>query len=152
MYTRTDRHRGTPGLGSRLYSLDTTDPSAGWVRLPDTPGTPRRGHAFSSIGTDLYVIGGAVTQGTPPLTGLSSRARTRTCPGPQCITSTTVDSYKYSTLSKTWTRLADLPISSGNFQTNGQGGFMDRYILLIGGAQYPTVSARPALSCQRLRL
>lgn len=32
-----------------------------------------------------------------------------------------------------------MPISSGNFQTNGQYSFKDRYVILIGGYQQGTV-------------
>jgi hypothetical protein len=74
------------------------------------------GLTLQPMATDeLFVIGGAVTQGNPPLldpesgsgsaaserlphSGLGGaskyggRAGTATCPGPLCITSTTVDS------------------------------------------------------------
>ena len=50
---------------------------------------------------------------------------------------TLTDNWKYDPASKKWWRLADLPVASGNFQTNGpMTAFEDRYIILIGGYQY----------------
>ena len=46
---------------------------------------------------------------------------------------TLVDNWRYDPAAAEWTRLADLPVASGNFQTNGpMTAFQDRYIILIG--------------------
>lgn len=121
-YVLHDRHGGIPNQGARMYKLDTLKPfEKGWQRLADLPGVPRWVHAVSSVVGELYVIGGALTddQGT---------------------THTVVDNWKYSPQTSNWSRLADLPISSGNFQTNGEGAFLDRYILLVGGYQYSDIA------------
>ena len=44
-----------------------------------------------------------------------------------------------------WTRLPDLPLSSGNFQTNGRNAFKDRYIILIGGSVHMHTHAHAIL-------
>ena len=119
-YTFADRHGENAGLGKRLFVLDTTDLAAGWARLPDTPGSPRYVHALSPAGRALYVLGGAVPNG-----------------------SSVVDNWRYDTEGRTWTRLADLPVSSGNFQTNGASSYLDRYVLLVGGYQYGSVYRFP---------
>ena len=47
---------------------------------------------------------------------------------------TVVDNWRYNPQTNEWSRLADRPVASGNFQTNGpMSAFRDRYIILIGG-------------------
>jgi hypothetical protein len=117
-----DCRGGTAGLGKRLYVYDTADPSAKWERLPDNPGPPRANAALSSLNGSLYLIGG---MSFVPTTANKTAARTL------------IDNWRYDTTKSKWTRLVDLPIASGNFQTNGpQSSFLDRYIILIGGYQY----------------
>ncbi len=120
-HTDSDRAGGTPGLGARLLWLDTEDLQAGWRELAQCPGTPRWVHACAAVGGKVYVIGGA--------TGDDNAA------GTYC---TVVDNWCYDPATDTWERLADTPISSGNFPA-GQIVFRDRYIILIGGCQYPLV-------------
>jgi len=108
----TNREGGNPGLGSHLLILDLANLAAGWVRGSDMPGSPRWCHSVTAVQGSIYVIGGATSN------------------------STVVDNWKYEPMASQWTRLPDLPISSGNFQTNGNNAFLDRYIILIGGYQY----------------
>ena len=100
-YVMNDRYGNVPNMGARMYTLDTLQPDKGWERLEDMPGVPRWVHSVSSINGEIYVIGGALTD---------DKGKTHSV----------VDNWKYSPGSKTWSRLADLPISSGNFQTNGE--------------------------------
>lgn len=108
--------------------LDTLNLSAGWRRLPDLPGSPRFIHSFSPVmgGTKLLVIGGATANA-----------------------STVIDNWSYDVATEAWEGLPDLPISSGNFQTNGATSFLDRYVLLAGGHQNP--HERPVAAAARLR-
>ena len=101
--------------GKQLFCLDTQDPSAGWTQLPDLPSTGRWIASVSAIGSDIVVIGGA--------TGTN----------PQHRITTLVDNWKYDTTARAWTRLADLPIASGNFGSDSV--WNDRFIILIGGFQ-----------------
>lgn len=89
-YVFADRAGGNVGLGRRLLVLDTKNTTGGWRRLPDldAEGAPRFVHAFSSVGSQLLVIGGAVSNG-----------------------SSVVDNWAFDTAMETWERLPDLPIS-----------------------------------------
>jgi hypothetical protein len=50
-------------------------------------------------------------------------------------------------------RLADLPVASGNFQTNGaMTSFEDRYIVLIGGYQYADTCGAAAAACRSMHV
>jgi len=116
-YTRTDRAGKTERLGARLVVIDTKNTEAGFRRLADLPGTPRWVHGTAAVGGKIYVIGGA--------TGSPYR--------------TVVDNWVYDPAGDRWRRIRDLPISSGNFPS-GRIAFKDRYILLVGGYQYPEVA------------
>ena len=135
-FTYTDRDGGNRGLGAHLLVLDTNRLKAGWRYLPDCPGTPRWVHAMAAVGGSIYVIGGA-TAGAPP------RVRPTHPPGaaedkdhPYC---TVVDNWRYGPARDRWSRLRDLPISSGNFP-GGQVVFRSRYLVLVGGYQYARVA------------
>lgn len=117
-YTTTDRTGGNVGLGNHLLVLDTQDLSAGWRRLSDCPGTHRFVHAAAAVDGNVFVLGGA-TGGSP------------TC--------TVVDNWRYDPAGAEWTRLADLPISSGNFPRGSQLTYVGRFIVLPGGYQYSCV-------------
>ena len=119
-YTTTDRSKNEKRLGSRLLVIDTKDLAAGWKRLPECPGTPRWVAAMAAVGGRIYLIGGAT--GDIPNAGYC----------------TVVDNWMFDPASTRWTRLRDLPISSGNFYS-GDIVFGNRYILLTGGAQYKKV-------------
>ena len=51
---------------------------------------------------------------------------------------TVVDNWRYDPTADSWQRLADLPVSGGNFP-DGRIVFEDRYMFLVGGFQYPHV-------------
>ena len=121
-YNLNNRSGGIPRLGSRMFSLDTGNSSAVWVEQPQLPGPPRWVHSVTAVKDKIYVIGGGVTT-------------------PGGTTYTVVDSWVYDPTVAAWDRLPDLPVASGNFQTNGRGAFMDRYILLVGGYPYGGVYA-----------
>lgn len=116
----SDRHNNTPGLGKRLYCFDTANADNSWRRLPDLPSVGRWVQSVSAIGGDIFVIGGA------------------TGSNPHHKITTVVDNWKFDTSTKTWMQLSNLPVASGNF--NSDTVFMDRYILLIGGYQYTNVT------------
>ena len=120
---------GTPGLGKRLYVFDTAQAGAEWQRLPDCPGPPKANAALSSVGGALYAIGGmsfVPTTGSHKLSAM-----------------TLVDNWRYEPASRLWTRLVDLPVASGNFQTNGaRSSFEDRYIVLLGAGLLVTSTPR----------
>jgi hypothetical protein len=124
-FTANDRHGKTERLGARLSVIDTRDLSAGWKQLPPCPGTPRWVHAFAAVGDKLYVIGGA--------TGNVSQD------GKQYGYCTVVDNWMFDVATSQWMRLADLPISSGNFPRSSQIVFENRYLILPGGYQYAWV-------------
>lgn len=126
-YNFNDCNGGTPGLGKRLYEFDVNDEQGRWKRLPDNPGPPRANAALSSVRGSLFVIGG--------MTFAPVKAETRTRSTTSSMT--LVDNWRYDPGTAQWSRLADLPVASGNFQTNGpMTAFGDRYIILIGGYQY----------------
>ena len=120
-YTAGDRKGDVKRLGSRLLAFDTRKPTDGWKELPACPGTPRWVHAMAAVQGKLYVLGGA--------TGNDNPAKA------YC---TVVDNWRYDPKRAAWERLADLPVASGNFP-GGRIVFGDRYILLVGGAQYENV-------------
>ena len=124
-FTEEDRNGNTKRLGSRLLVFDTTKPADGWNELETCPGTPRWVHTMAALGDKLYIIGGAS----------GNFAKDGTNYG-YC---TIVDNWSYNVKAEKWERLADLPISSGNFPRSSQGVFQDRYILLPGGYQYSWV-------------
>ncbi len=115
-YTWNDRNGTNKNLGAHLLVLDINDMAAGWKQLPDCPGTPRWVHTMSAVNEKLYVIGGAT--GSPY--------------------GTAVDNWVFDTAGNKWSRLADLPVSSGNFPNGDNIVFQNRYIILVGGYQYGT--------------
>jgi len=118
--TNTDRNGKNEGLGKRFMVLDTRNPKSGWHRLPDCPGTPRCVFAMAAVGGKIYVIGGA---NMPP--------------GDEYLS--VVDNWVFDPKTNEWTRIKDLPISSGNFP-DGSIVYKDRYIILVGGFQYGRVA------------
>ncbi len=107
--------------GARLLVFDTREPQRGWQELPSCPGTPRWVPAMAAVKGEIYVLGGATGRDNPT--------------GHYC---TVVDNWKFDPARKAWTRLPDSPVSSGNFPT-GAIVYQHRFILLIGGGQYPHV-------------
>jgi len=117
-YTQTDRSGGMARLGARLVVYDLQSPAAGWTELPQCPGTPRFVHAVQAVDGKLYVIGGATGE----------------------VTRTVVDNWTYDPPAQKWTRLRDLPVSSGNFPKSSNLVYAGRYIVLPGGHQYDEVA------------
>ena len=124
-YTETDRGGGMPRLGARLLVIDTADTNAAWRELSPCPGTPRWVHTMAAHDGKLYVIGGA--------SGNFSQN------GTNYGYCTIVDNWSYDVATDEWSRLPDLPISSGNFPRSSGNVFRDRYIILPGGYQYSWV-------------
>lgn len=121
LYTNADRDANNARLGSRLLVLDTNKLDAGWQSLAACPGTPRMVQATATVGGSLYVIGGA--------TGNDNSTEGY---------ATVVDNWKYDPATNAWTRIRDMPVSTGNFPS-GSIVYDDRYVMLIGGAQYANV-------------
>jgi len=119
--TNSDCDGQVQRLGARLLVLDTDNLTAGWQELTSCPGTPRWVAGVAAVDDTIYVIGGASG---------NDNASDGYC--------TVVDNWSYDPATDTWTRLADLPISSGNFP-NGAIVFEDRYLVLVGGYQYANV-------------
>jgi N-acetylneuraminic acid mutarotase len=120
-YTATGRDGTNKRLGSRLLVLDTKNLAAGWKALPECPGTPRWVAAMAAVRGRIYLIGGAT--GDMPKVGYC----------------TVVDNWAFDPSTNGWSRLRDLPISSGNFP-GGSIVFRDRYLVLVGGGQYEKVA------------
>ena len=80
------------------------------MRLPDNPGPPRANAALSSVAGSLFLLGGMSF--VPNTTAAQSKSAR---PTPM----TTVDNWRYDPEQAAWHRLPDLPVASGNFQTNG---------------------------------
>ena len=125
-YTEADRAGGTPRLGARLLMIDTANLDAGWKLLPDCPGTPRFVHTAQAVAGRIYVIGGA--------TGDLVRD------GKNYGYCTVVDNWLFDPGAQKWTRLRDLPVSSGNFPKSSNLVYKNRYIVLPGGHQYSYVA------------
>jgi len=121
-YTDSDRTGGSERLGAQLLVLDTRKMESGWKELPACPGTPRWVHTMAAIGEKLFVIGGA-----------SGHTRREGIDYGYC---TVVDNWVFDTSTQRWTRLRDLPVSSGNFPRSSQPVFQNRYVILPGGHQY----------------
>ncbi|MDX2039313.1 MAG: kelch repeat-containing protein [Isosphaeraceae bacterium] len=117
-FTETDRNGRIPRLGARHHRFDASKPERGWIEAPACPGTPRFVHAVASVAGKVYVFGGAASA-TKPAEG----------------TFTVVDNWVFDPANEQWSRLPDLPISSGNFPA-GAIVWRDRYVLLIGGYDY----------------
>jgi hypothetical protein len=83
-------------------------------------------HAFQAIGEKLYLIGGA--------TGDLVRE------GKSLGYGTVVDNWRFDPAAGKWSRLRDLPVSSGNFPKSSNLVYKNRYILLPGGHQYAKVA------------
>jgi N-acetylneuraminic acid mutarotase len=124
-FTEADRHGKNPRLGARLLILDTKAPEAGWIEGPECPGTARFVHAVQAVNGRLFVLGGA--------TGdvVRDGVRYGYC--------TVVDNWMFDPTSADWTRLRDLPVSSGNYPKSTNLVFKDRWIILPGGHQYTWV-------------
>ena len=143
-YCRTDRSgTGNKNMGSRLWALDTAAAAPRWTELPPLPSQPRWVMSFTAVGGALYMIGGAVIQPgesssslidcwkfTPGSASASASARGR------ARVSARASAGPSGGGGGVWSRLADMPFSSSNWQTNGAHAFMDRYIILAGGYQY----------------
>lgn len=128
-FTQSDRQGKIDRIGARLLILDAANESKPWSEGPSCPGTPRFVHAVAAVRGKLYVFGGA-SSGKRPADG----------------TFTVVDNWEFDPATNHWTRLADLPVASGNF-SSGPIVFEDRYVLLIGGYQYgQVISATGSLS------
>ncbi|MGE3317296.1 MAG: Kelch repeat-containing protein [Planctomycetaceae bacterium] len=125
-FTENDRENRNPRLGARLLVFDTADPKAGWQKLPDCPGTPRFVHAVQAVNGRVFVIGGA--------TGDLKRD------GKSYGYCTVVDNWMYDPSSRKWSRLRDLPVSSGNFPKSSNLVYRNRYVILPGGHQYAYVA------------
>ncbi len=124
-FTEADRHGKHRRLGARLLILDTSNPEAGWVEGPECPGTARFVHTVQAVNERVFVLGGA--------TGDVVREGTRYG---YC---TVVDNWMFDPSTATWTRLRDLPVSSGNFPKSTNLVFNNRWIVLPGGHQYTWV-------------
>jgi len=124
-FTATDRAKNIERLGARLLVIDTEHLDRGWKELPVCPGTPRWVHACQAVGSKLFVIGGAT--GDTTIDGK---------PYGYC---TVVDNWSLDTSTHKWSRLADLPVSSGNFPKSSSLVYKDRYVILPGGHQYTYV-------------
>lgn len=124
-FSETDRTGQIQRLGARLLCLETQDLAAGWRELPQCPGTPRWVNSFAAVGGRLYVIGGA--------SGNVQRD------GTNYGYCSVVDNWRFDPATASWTRLVDLPVSSGNFVRSSQSVYRDRYIVLPGGHQYEYV-------------
>ena len=122
-YTHADRDSNNKRLGARLLMIDTADLKAGWKRLADCPGTSRWVAAMAAVGGKVFLIGGATGDDNP------------THPNGY---NTVVDNWRYDPARNQWERLRDLSVASGNFPS-GQIVYKNRYMLLIGGYQYPMV-------------
>ena len=134
-FTAHDREKKIPRLGALLFVFDTVSPGSGWKPLPECLGTPRFVHAFQHVGGKFYLIGGAAAS-------ISKE-------GKNYGNCTAVDNWSFDPATEKWTRLRDLPVSSGNFPKSSSLVFRDRYIILPGGYQYsyvaaPDGSVRPA--------
>lgn len=104
-----DENEDLQTYGSMLHVLDTSNLTAGWRRLPDCPGTPRVGHSLTPVQGKLFVLGGDARSG----------------PAEDC--------WKFDPVLRVWTRLPDIPLPNPA-KTNGDAAFMDRFIVLVGGA------------------
>jgi N-acetylneuraminic acid mutarotase len=121
-YTHADRAGKNERLGAQFLMIDTADLMSGWKRLADCPGTPRMTPALAAVDGKIFLIGGA--------SGDDVAAHP--------IYTTVVDNWKYDPTTNQWERLRDLPVASGNFPS-GKNVYENRYIILIGGYQYPLV-------------
>ena len=121
-FSEADRHGKNPRLGAKLLIFDTAHPESGWVEGPECPGTARFVHAVQAVGGRIFVLGGAT--GDVVRDGM----RYGYC--------TVVDNWMFDPATSSWTRLRDLPVSSGNFPKSTNLVYRDRWIVLPGGHQY----------------
>ena len=125
-------NRIRPQLADYRLRLDRSD--AGWERTSPYPGGPRGALHSAMLGGRLYVFGGSHT--VPEMRSahveLSKKYGLRT---PYNGVPNRRDSYSYDPQTDTWKSLRNLP-----FPVFGGHSVVarDRYILLMGSADYPT--------------
>jgi N-acetylneuraminic acid mutarotase len=100
--------------GNTLMSIDTSNLNKGWTIIKDCPPTKRSQFSMNIINNDIYIIGGGY------LTDAYYNI---------------IDNWRYNIISKTWSKISDLPISCSCF-SNGISVFKNRYIILVGGYQW----------------
>lgn len=121
-YTEADRAGDHKRLGARMLILDMANPAGGWTEGPECPGTPRFVHAVQVVNGRIFVIGGAT--GDVVRDGMAYG---------YC---SVADNWMFDPATDQWSRLRDLPVSSGNFPKSTNLVFQDRWIILPGGHQY----------------
>ncbi|WP_332634767.1 kelch repeat-containing protein [Halalkalibacter flavus] len=114
-------------IGRILYRLDINNLDKGWQEYDTFPGTLRFNPAMTSIGDDIYIIGGIYpNQSWISRKDISERYYNIN------------DNWKYNTVTKKWS-LIKTNICNGLSNwgpCNDEIVYKDRYIILIGGYSY----------------
>uniref|UniRef100_UPI002FC80283 kelch repeat-containing protein n=1 Tax=Halalkalibacter flavus TaxID=3090668 RepID=UPI002FC80283 len=114
-------------IGRVLYRLDINNLNKGWQKYDTFPGTLRFNPAMTSIGDDIYIIGGIYpNQSWVSKKDISKRYFNIN------------DNWKYNTVTKKWS-LIKTNICNGLSNwgpCNDEIVYKDRYIILIGGYSY----------------
>ena len=106
--------------GKNTYKFDLT--TMKWMEMPALPGSSRFNHAVVCHQHHVYVFGGS-SYGNSQLKGTTYK--------------TIVDNWRLNVKTKTWTRIRDTPIKSGNWNTGVV--YKNRYVILVGGMGYKHV-------------
>ena len=125
-------------------AIDAKNLAAGWQRLPECPGTPRWVAGMAAVGGQIYLIGG--TTGDVANAGsYTPNSPSTSCGGAAAANGadlgycTVVDNWRFDPATNQWSRLRDLPISSGNFIA-GKSSFENQYFCL--GRRLPICQGR----------
>ena len=115
--TWCDRWGRNEGFGKRVLLLDledcprllsgsassVDDEACEWKKQPDMPGTPRSGGTLATVGTTIYLLGGA-TSGNSSHAVPPSKKPCKTIKQPGCGASVS-DNWKLDTSSMKWTQV-----------------------------------------------
>lgn len=147
---------------SDMWRLSRSAASSGqfaWEQLPVALPYPIDGHQLATIDSKIYLFGGDFDEGkqVPPWVGsmlhvLDTRnvsagwRRLCDCPGSMKVGASLTpaagklysigggaDAWVYDPENDSWTTLPDMPLPNP-VKTNGNAAYLDRYIILIGGA------------------
>ncbi|KHF39875.1 kelch repeat-containing protein [Halalkalibacter okhensis] len=114
-------------IGRTLYRLDINNLDKGWQEYDTFPGTLRFNPAMTSIGDDIYIIGGIY----PNQSWISKKDISKRYFNIN-------DNWKYNTVTKKWSLIkSNIYNGLSNWgPCNDEIVYKDRYIILIGGYSY----------------
>jgi len=117
---------GNEILGKDLIFLDIDKLQLGWQKVSEFPGSPRLNASGLILGDEIFILGGiyANEEWTYQLRMKKKRYYN------------VLDNWKFNVKDGKWNRLSDTPIHNGNFGSQMNNIFNNRYVFLLGGAHF----------------